>query len=256
MATANYAAFVRLAACHQQLKSGPDPDLFAAEGVYTFYSRLYSVEEAVIHGFLPAVDALVKRYSRRYIPPDCDSNPAPNSNVARWMVRLLGRWRFWRGKPKRKIWRYETRLETNGRIGLYNDVNAAFERANRYRHQRVHWWGFPTRSGKVPDPNYVYAWVGKGLGELARADEKRLTVEFVDALPQAQNDLESIELVLKEIWEMALGELADFKNTCSEKAYRKAQKPTKKETLPSWWRPKNPPSSKAVMASGGATPWF
>ena len=40
MATANYAVFVHLAACHEQLNSGPDPCLFAVEGVYPFYSRL------------------------------------------------------------------------------------------------------------------------------------------------------------------------------------------------------------------------
>jgi hypothetical protein len=53
---------------------------------------------------------------------------------------------------------------------------------------------------------------------------------------------------------MALNELADFKGTYSEKGCEKAQKPTKKETLPSWSHPKNPLSSKASLASGSVTP--
>jgi hypothetical protein len=231
MATANYAVFVHLAACHQQLNSGPDPDLFAVEGAYEFYSRLYSVGEAVVQGFLPAVNKLVKQYSRRYISTDYDSQ----------------------GKPKRKTWRYETRLEKNGRSGLHRDVNAAFERANRYRHQRVHWWGFPARSGKVPGPDYIRAWIGRGLGELARADEKRLAREFVEALPQAQTDLQSIEVALNEIWRMVLNELAAFKYPYSAKAYRKAQAPTKREKLPSWWKPKNQLSSEVPATSGSTS---
>ena len=231
MATANYAVFVHLAACHQQLKSRPEPGLFAAEGVYTFYSRLYSVEEAVFVEFLPAVETLAQYYSKRYIPPDCDAN----------------------GKVKRKLLRYATRLERNGHRGLHHDVNAAFQRASLYRHQRVHRWGFPTQSGKVPGPKYVRAWAGKGLGELARADEKRLAREFVDALPQARKDLRSIEMVLNKIWEMALKELADFKYPYLATAYTKIQSPTKNERLPSWWRAKNPLSAEAVITSGSAT---
>src|SRR5713101_5739388 len=46
LATASYSVFVHLAGCHQQLD--PDyrqHDLFATEGVYVFYSRLYSAPQ-------------------------------------------------------------------------------------------------------------------------------------------------------------------------------------------------------------------
>jgi hypothetical protein len=227
MATASYAAFVHLAACHQQLKSKPDRDLFAVEGVYAFYSRIYSVEEAVFKAFLPAVGKLVKRYSKQYIDADRDSN----------------------GLPKRGTRRYESRLEVNGRLGLHRDVNTAFK-ATKYRHQRVHKWGFPTRSGRVPGPAYIDRWVGKGLGELARTDGSRFALEFVDAIARARRDLQSVESALNEIWEMALKELADFKKPYSSRAYAKAQAPTKKDTIPSWWSPKDPLSSKTAVASG------
>ena len=97
--------------------------------------------------------------------------------------------------------------------------------------------------------------MGKGLGELARTDQARFGVEFVEALPQAQQDLESIEKVLNEVWEMALRELNDFKGKYAQEAYEKAQRPTKKEKLPSWWTPppSRPVSSAAAIGSGSVT---
>jgi hypothetical protein len=53
---------------------------------------------------------------------------------------------------------------------------------------------------------------------------------------------------------MALKELADFKKPYSSKAYAKAQAPTKKDKIPSWWSPKDPLSSKTAVASGSVTP--
>ena len=48
LATASYSVFVHLAGCHQQLDPVfRDPDLFATEGVYIFYSRLYSAQQAL-----------------------------------------------------------------------------------------------------------------------------------------------------------------------------------------------------------------
>ena len=179
--------------------------------------------------FLPAAGRLVQQYSKRYVPQDCDS----------------------KGDPKKGTWRHETRLEKNGRTGLHHDLNAAFGGANTYRHQRVHRWGIPTRSGQVPGPGYVRAWINKGLGELARTDEKRLKAEFVGALPQARRDLVSIETILNEVWDMVLKELADFKYSYSQRAYEKSQKPTKRDTIPSWWTPPPAPvSSCATLASG------
>lgn len=230
MATAHYGVLTHLAACHQQLNNRPDPDLFAVEGVYTFYSRLYSVHEAAVDAFLPATNEIIERYSRRHLRADLDT----------------------KGNPKKGTWRHQTRLETNGRRGLHSDLRDAFRRANKYRHQRVHWWGIPARSGKVPGPAYIDAWIRKGLGELARATETRIMNEFVDALPQARNDLESIERVLNEVWEMVLNELADFKNAQSQKVYAKVQNPTRRETIPSWWKPKDPLSSAAFETSGVA----
>jgi hypothetical protein len=94
MATANYGVFVHLAACHRLLNANPDRHLFAVEGVYTFYSRLYSVHEVTVGDFLPAANKIVERYSKRYIPSDCDS----------------------KGHPKRGTWRHETRLERMGEV--------------------------------------------------------------------------------------------------------------------------------------------
>lgn len=133
VATWNYAVFVRLAACYEQVHSDADRDLFAVEGVYAFYSRLYSVSEAVIDGFLPAVGRLAKKYSQRDVPIDQD----------------------WRCRAQPGIHRFRSRIEKNGRSELFGDLKEAFDRANRYRHQRVRDTGFPARDGKIPKPEYV-----------------------------------------------------------------------------------------------------
>src|SRR2546430_11463362 len=65
LATASYGVFVHLAACHEQLES--DPDLFAAVGIYPFYSRLYSVGE-LVKKFLGAVRPVLRRYRGTFIP--------------------------------------------------------------------------------------------------------------------------------------------------------------------------------------------
>src|ERR1700730_2421453 len=55
MATGSYGTFLHLAACHDQLNSLKEPELFARQGTYDFYSRLYSAAEVVVGDFLPAV---------------------------------------------------------------------------------------------------------------------------------------------------------------------------------------------------------
>jgi hypothetical protein len=48
LATASYSVFVHLAGCHQQLDPRyRHPDLFATEGVYVFYSRLFSAQQSL-----------------------------------------------------------------------------------------------------------------------------------------------------------------------------------------------------------------
>jgi hypothetical protein len=66
LATYNYGVFLHLAGCHEELEaarqtSHDDTQLFARLGVYTFYSRLYSVSQ-LVEKFLEAVKEVVDRY--------------------------------------------------------------------------------------------------------------------------------------------------------------------------------------------------
>ena len=176
MATASYGTFAHLAGCHQQLQG--DPALFAAEGLYTFYSRLYSAGQSV-QKFLAAVRKVLVEYNG----PAFGGKQLPQ------------------------------RLDTNGSTGLYSRFDEAFEtRTKDYRGQQVHDWGFPCLDGKVPRREYMAAWEGKGLGALdtflkGAASEDEISEHFVDAVEQARDDLEFVEKVINEIWDMVLREL-------------------------------------------------
>jgi hypothetical protein len=77
-------------------------------------------------------------------------------------------------------------------------------------------------------------WIGKGLGEIARFLHKdktgwRLPIEFVPALDQARDDLEFVEQVLNDVWQMVLQELAKLRNPTG---YKNAQRVRSSDGLP------------------------
>jgi hypothetical protein len=174
LATTNYGVFGHLVGCHEQL--GADRARFAARDIYNFYSRLYSVGEAAKR-FLAAVRAVLREYNGVYIADD-------------------GR-----------------RFRAHGAPGLWARFNEAFEtRTKDYRGQQVHDWGFPVIGQQIPRREHLSRWLGKGLGQLDAFlrepnAEQRVATEFVDALQQAAEDLDFVERVMNDVWDMALREL-------------------------------------------------
>jgi hypothetical protein len=211
MATGSYGTFIHLAACHDQLNSLREPELFARQGAYDFYSRLYSAAEVVVGDFLPAVNKVVEKFGGSYVKADA----------------------IVKGDPKWK--RFQTRFRRNGRSGLYRDFDKAFgKRVNPYRNQRVHRWGFPAMDAKIPKRKFLDKWIGRGLGEIARFRHndrtgRRLAIEFVPALDQARDDLRFVEQVLNAVWEMVLQELANLGNP---NGYKNAQRVRSSDGLP------------------------
>lgn len=122
---------------------------------------------------------------------------------------------------------------------------------NPYRNERVHRWGLPAIDSHIPRREFVRKWIGKGLGELARfriADKTgdRSLEEFVSAVDQAREDLECVERVLNEVWEMALKELS---NLTEKSNYRRAQRVRSNDKEPPR-RPFGEISSLAAATSG------
>ena len=98
MASASYGVFTHLAGCNDQLEQfrphTPKPeelDLFATEGAYMFYSRLYCVADMVNEKYLPATNDIVQKYNGPYVPEDAVT---------------------------KKYQRFRNRLTTNGKMGL------------------------------------------------------------------------------------------------------------------------------------------
>jgi hypothetical protein len=119
LATASYSVFVHLAGCHQQLDPNyRHPDLFATEGVYVFYSRLYSAQQAV----------------RRFITEVADVQNEYNGIL----IRDPDQWLKFYGK--------QDKLDD-----LYADL---VRRTSDYRGQQVHDWGFPVLERMIPGRPY------------------------------------------------------------------------------------------------------
>ncbi len=175
VATASYGVFLHLAGAHSQLQT--NRALFAAEGVYTFYSRLYSVG-LMVRRFLAAIAGVLELYGGVYIPDE------------------------------------RRRLRHHGSGDLAIRFKDAFEtRTKDYRGQQVHDWGVPVIGDKIPGRKHLKRWLGKGLRELdaflKQPDAvKRIAGEFVDPIQQAEEDLMYVEQVLDDVWKLALGELA------------------------------------------------
>lgn len=102
MATGSYGTFLHLASCHHQLRSINEPELFAREGAYQLYSRMYSAGEVVLGDFLPAVNDVLLKFGGPFKAED---------PIAK-------------GKPK---WnKFRSRFTQNGRALLYQDFSEAF----------------------------------------------------------------------------------------------------------------------------------
>jgi hypothetical protein len=145
LATAHYGVFVHLVGCHQQLRSSRKGDsytqeerhLFATEGAYNFYSRLYSVSELVAGSFLPAVGKLVKQYKGPFVEED---HAAKGERLARYT-------------------QHKSRLDTNGYPGMYNKFfDVCVTRIGPYRHGRVHNWGLLARGPNIPSRELIAEW--------------------------------------------------------------------------------------------------
>jgi hypothetical protein len=176
LATTNYGVFIHLAACHQQLNS--DPDLFAAEGLYTFYSHLYSVGK-LVERFLKNVPRMIRTYNKNYLDHQLNLDRVP---------------------------------------GLSSRFAEAFTtRTKDYRGKQVHDWGFPIIGQKIPRREHLSQWENKYLGQLdtflKQSDAAaRYANEFVDAIQQAKDDLAFVEDVMNEVWQVALQELDTLKD--------------------------------------------
>lgn len=192
LATASYSVFVHLAGCHQQLDPRyRHPDLFATEGVYIFYSRLFSAQQAV----------------RRFITEVADVQNEYNGAYIRDPV----------------LW-----LKSHGKGAKLDELyNELVQRTSDYRGQQVHDWGFPVIEGTIPRRPYFAEWLErleeKGLGALAsffNEDDafRKFETQFVDAIQQATEDLKFAEEVVDEIWKVALDELNALKDAARYKA--------------------------------------
>jgi hypothetical protein len=229
MATGSYGTFLHLASCHHQLKSISEPELFAREGTYHFYSRLYSAAETVLVDFLPAVNEVLQKFKGPYIAED----PVT--------------------KGSRKWDRFKSRLNQNGHACLHHNFHTAFgDRVYPYRNQRVHRWGLPAVGDHIPGRKFVARWIGKGLGELARfriADKTgdQFHAQFVPAVDQARDDIEFVERVLNDVWDMALRELSKLQD---KDGYKKAQRVRSNDKV----APTGSPAA-VVSQSGGASGW-
>jgi hypothetical protein len=212
LATASYGVFIHLAACHQQL--GSDPDLFAAEGICTFYSHLFTVGELVKNRFSTAVHNVLCKYSKTYIRKKdrrLDLSMIPGLSVQIEEAFAKTPWT-------------DSTIKSNAPARLQD-----------YRHEQVHYWGFPVIGGKIPRREYFYLWRDKDLGELDAflkhpGAEVRFATEFVDAVQQAEEDLKFVEIVTNRVWQVALNELDAIKNT---EPYMTDQKVGEKELPPS-----------------------
>lgn len=175
VATASYGVFLHLAGAHAQLAT--DPALFAAEGVYTFYNRLYSVREMVSR-FLAAIAGVLQVYGGVYIADE------------------------------------KRRLRVHGSATLPERFRDAFDKRTKdYRGQQVHDWGFPVINHRIPSRKALKHWTGKGLRDLdlflKRPDAaSRIAADFVDPVVQARDDLAAVEDVLNDVWQLAIAELS------------------------------------------------
>jgi hypothetical protein len=137
MASSNYGVFVHLAGCHRQIQqqeTEPNLELFAADGMYAFYSRLYSVREALCR-FIDALGDVLVMYQGRATK----RTGTGTYNKAFTLIKFL--------EP-----------------GLSGDFQDAFaEESFALRTEEVHFWGFPIIDGKIPTPQFLATWLGKGL---------------------------------------------------------------------------------------------
>jgi hypothetical protein len=136
LATASYSVFVHLAGCHHQLDPrSRHPDLFAIEGIYVFYSRLYSAQQA-LHRFIKEVTHVQHEYNKVSV-----------SDPSKWL-------------------KYYSKSDD-----LVNHYKQLIERTKDYRGQQVHDWGFPVIEGMIPRRPFFAKWLQrlqeKGLGALA-----------------------------------------------------------------------------------------
>jgi len=214
LATASYSVFVHLAGCHQQLDPRHrHPDLFATEGVYIFYSRLYSAQQSI----------------RRFITEVADVQNEYNGAYIREPLLWL------------KSYGKGAKLDE-----LYNEL---VERTSDYRGQQVHDWGFPVIEGTIPRRAYFGEWTKrleeKGLGALASFFNeedafKKFETQFVDAVRQATEDLKFAEELVDKIWRVALDELNALKEAAR---YKADQTLGKGDSLR--WKPVSSPADEA-----------
>lgn len=215
MATANYGVFVHLAGCHRQIQdqeNEPDTELFAGDGLYAFYSRLYSAREAVSQ-FVDALGDVLEQYGGR-------------------STRRKGPGAFKKALTLIKF------LEP----GLVRAFEDAFsEEAFAIRTAQVHFWGFPLIGGRIPTPEFLKTWLNNGLRErglaalasfLKRSDRDAVfgdAKNFIDPVLQARADLERFETIIERVWGIALRELENLRDA---DRYRAAQRSGIEDTPP------------------------
>jgi hypothetical protein len=188
LATASYGVFFHLVGCYQQLRAdSPDPDEFGDQGIYVFYSRLFSAGWGV-ERFFKQVGHVLREYDGTVTPTN---------------FRL-------RGKGGVDLVRDYKEFR---KLFVENDPR-------NYRNTQVHDWGFPVVLGRIPTHEYFAKWVKnelkeKGLGALAAFLKEKDAQEvfdhdFVDAKEQARNDLRFAQRVVDGVWGVALAELDDL----------------------------------------------
>lgn len=215
IATANYGVFVHLAGCHRQIQNQEnerDPELFAGDGLYAFYGRLYSVREAVCQ-FVDALGDVLEGYGGR-----STRRTGPGAyKKALTLIEFL--------EPK-----------------FACDFREAFsEESFAIRTEQVHFWGFPLIDSKIPTPEFLATWLDKGLRQYGLAalsaflkSPDRDAVfgdvkNFTDPVLQARADLERFETIIERVWGIALRELENLRDA---DRYRAAQRAGIEDTPP------------------------
>ncbi len=233
MATASYAVFVHLAGCHREIQSQEsetDVELFAGDGLYAFYSRIYSVREAVCQ-FVDALGDVLAQYGGR-----TTRKKGPGAfKKAVALIEFL--------QP-----------------GLKRAFEDAFsDEALAIRTAQVHFWGFPLIGGKIPTPEFLTTWLKNGLRErglaavsafLKRTDRDAVFHDpknFIEPISQSRADLEVFETTIERVWRVALRELEKLSDA---DGYRAAQRAGTGDDPPTRISPGE--SSLTASASGRA----
>jgi hypothetical protein len=163
--------------------------------MYAFYSRLYSVREALCR-FVDALGDVLQKYRGR-------STRRTGSGAYKKAFSLINY------------------LEP----GLSVDFEDAFaEESFVLRTEEVHFWGFPIIDGKIPTPLFLATWLNTGLRQqglaalsafLKSGDRDSVFKDpnnFIDPVQQARIDLNRFETLIDNVWKVALRELGNLKD--------------------------------------------